>query len=429
MRERRQLPKTGLAKASFVAKTRPEDRSGEDAHRLEDTWAPKTFPEDRSGEDKHRLEDTWAREDTSKTGLAKTRIVAKRRGRAKTLPEDGSGEARFVAKTRVVAKTRIAPKTRGRAKTCGRHIERRQSQRREAACLELQGRSCCCSKLYASTCQVLFMMAQLLGLIFPRSVHTRPRFKALAPPPAPRTRARTHRVHNNFGNVSSQIQHLRGVAPCGVPTWRCSLMCGAVCPRGVRKPCRVAGCRVATWRHRPMSGSQLASPDVASKRGTTRRQGASWRRQMWSQNVGVTGPRSVREPAGGVKTWRHLHTWRHGTRWRRQMSRQNVASGSQVASPDVASTASRVYRARWRHWRQTRVHAIGLTWRQNVASKRGVTCSRGVREPRGVAGRGVRRHRPTWGRRMWRQKAQASRHVSSKMCLQSSGKTKYEPGL
>ena len=42
---RRHFPKTGLAKARGVAKTLPEDRSGEDTLRCEDTW---------------RREDTWA---------------------------------------------------------------------------------------------------------------------------------------------------------------------------------------------------------------------------------------------------------------------------------------------------------------------------------------------------------------------------------
>ena len=69
-----------------------------------DTWAS-------LGDDISRSEDTWASEDTlsehcpgqdtcrervrrylPKTGRAKARVVAKTRGRAKTLPEDKSGE-------------------------------------------------------------------------------------------------------------------------------------------------------------------------------------------------------------------------------------------------------------------------------------------------------------------------------------------------
>ena len=67
----------------------------------------------------------------------------------------------------------------------------------------------------------------------------------------------------------------------------------------------------------------------------------------------------------GVKMWRHLPMWRQGARWRRRTWRQNVASGSQVAWPDVAS-------------------------------KRGVTCPHGVREPGGVAGRGVKMSQVAW---------------------------------
>ena len=205
-----------------------------------------------------RHEDTWAREDTSQTGQAKTLMVAKARGR---------------------------------------RIGRRQPQPREAVCFELQGSSFCCSRLYASPVQMLFTMAQLHDLIFPRCVHTRPRLETLAGfYPCPR--ARTHHVHSGTGNVLSQIQHLRGVAPSGVQTWRCSLTCGAscprgvsepvgiarrgvICPRGVKEPGCVARCGVKTWRHSP-----------------TWRQGAGCRRQMWRQNLasvtcGVKGPRGV----------------------------------------------------------------------------------------------------------------------------------------
>ena len=109
-------------------------------------------------------------------------------------------------------------------------------------------------------------------------------------------------VHSGVGNVWSQIQHLRGEA---------------FCPRGVRKPCGVAGCGLETWRHVPMW-----------------RQGASWRRQMWRQNVAsgsrlfmpLASPDSrgrcvtcTRGVAGrGVRTWRQ-------------------APSTYVASQDVAS--------------------------------------------------------------------------------------------
>ena len=209
-----------------------------------------------------------------------------------------------------------------------------------------------------------------------------------------RARAPTHRVHSDVGNVSSQIPHLRGIAQSA--TW---------CPN------------VASLAH-VASGSQVAWLDMASRCAVT--------------------SRGVREPGGvakrDVKMWRHLPTWRQGVRWRGWTWRQNVASlgyvasGSQVAWPDVASLA------------YTR------TWRQNVASLAHVASGSQV----GVAGRGVKmwRHLPTWRqgatwrRRTWRQNVASGaidlrgvtgrgvkRGVTKpglparvfKMCLQSSG--------
>ena len=224
--------------------------------------------------------------------------------------------------------------------------------------------------------------------------------------------------------------------------------CGVTCPQCVREPGGVAGRGVKTWRHLPTSrqgarwrrrtwrqnvaslahaasGSQVASRDVASKRGVTCPRGV--RNPLASPNVaskcGVTCPRDVREPGGvagrGVKKWRHLPTWRQGARWRRRTWRQNVASLAYVASGSHVRSPELCQRSReWPHLAS-----------QNVASKCGVTCSRGVREPRGVAGRGVK---------TWRQAPSiyvASQDVASKhgvtkpglparvfkMCLQSSG--------
>ena len=76
--------RTGRAKTRVVAL--PEDRSGEDTRRREDTWA-KTLPEDRSGKDPRRREHMWARRHVgmrrhlAKTGRANTLIVARARGR------------------------------------------------------------------------------------------------------------------------------------------------------------------------------------------------------------------------------------------------------------------------------------------------------------------------------------------------------------
>ena len=129
------------------------------------------------------------------------------------------------------------------------------------------------------------------------------------------------------------------------------------------------------------SGSQLASPDVALKRGVTCPRGVRETGDVASKR-GVTCPRGVREPGDvarcGVKTWRHLPTWRRCSRtsvhgsgfmWCCQMWRQNVASlahvasGSHVASPDVASECG------VRTWRQAPWTCVAS---QDVASIRGV---------------------------------------------------------
>ena len=186
-----------------------------------------------------------------------------------------------------------------------------------------------------------------------------------------------------------------------LPTWR----------QGVRW-------RGWTWRQNVASlgyvasGSQVAWPDVASKRG-------------------VTCPRGVREPGGvagrGVKTWRHWPTRRQGVRWRGWTWRQNVASLAYVASGSQVAS-----RQNLRYVREPRAVAGALPSLTRAAS--------------GVAERGVKmwRHLPTWrqgatGRRWtWRQAPSiyvASQDVASKrgvtkpglparvfkMCLQSSG--------
>ena len=145
----------------------------------------------------------------------------------------------------------------------------------------------------------------------------------------------------------------------------------------------------AIWcRRNVASGSQVASSDVASKRG-------------------VTGPRSVRELGAivkcGVKMWRHWRAkaWRHLIRW--------------------------LQGGRWRCWSCTTVHANGLawrhrTWRQNVAMWH--------QTARGIGGRGGRTWRQapstyTWLRWTWLQcVASGGPGLPArvfKMCLQSSG--------
>ena len=170
--------------------------------------------------------------------------------------------------------------------------------------------------------------------------------------------------------------------------------CGVTCPRGVREPGGVAKRDVKMWRHWPTwrqgarwrGWSQVAWPDVASKHG-------------------VTCPPSGSQVASGrgAKTWRHLPMRRQGATWRRRTWRQNVGSLAHVTSGiQVAS--------------------------QDVASKCGVTCSRG-REPRGVAGRGVKTWREAPSIYVASQDVASKRGVTKprlparvfKMCLQSSG--------
>ena len=249
-------------------------------------------------------------------------------------------------------------------------------------------------------------------------------------PQPPGARAQTHPVHSDVGNVSSQMPH-RGkcVVANAAPAWhcpRCNVVSkrGVPCPRGVREPGGLAGqdqggvakrvrdpggrtfahvasrsqvASVKTWRHLPTrrqepgalpdvaskqnvaslahvaSGSQVASPDVASKCGVTGPHGV--RSQVVASKRGVTCLRGVREPgtclrgvrqpraAAGrppefrqrsrewphlasqnVKMWRHLPTWRQGATWRRRTWRQNVASGA----IDLRGVTGRGVKT-WRH--------------------------------------------------------------------------------
>ena len=127
------------------------------------------------------------------------------------------------------------------------------------------------------------------------------------------------------------------------------------CPQPPARTCAHAG----TYRLQGREG-QVASPDVASKRGS-------------------------------VKIWSRLPTWRHGARWHRWSSTSVHASGLTWRRRTWRqSVASRAHLASDTTWRRR-------TWRQNVASV--------AIDIRGVAGRGVN---------TWRHEAQASQHVSSK---------------
>ena len=92
---RRHLPKTARAKTGVVAKTcgrakaSPEDNSGEDRCRREDMWACEGISRRQLGRrqvSSRRHGDV--RRHFTKTGRAKTGVIANTRGRAKALPED-----------------------------------------------------------------------------------------------------------------------------------------------------------------------------------------------------------------------------------------------------------------------------------------------------------------------------------------------------
>ena len=245
-------------------------------------------------------------------------------------------------------------------------------------------------------------MVQLHDLIFPRQACPRttstqkpcglPRARARAPKPRVSTVAsETCLRKSSTCMASSQAVSKQGAArSCVAPV--AQVASGSRCRQMWRQKMRR---HWLTWRqgaswHRKMwcqnvaSGSNVASPDVASKRGVTCPHGV--REPGGVAKCGVKTwrhvPTGVREPDGvarcGVKTWRHLPTWRQRARWRRQMWRQNVASlkgegwRCQMWRQNMASLARAVSGGR-----------VALP---DVAIKCGVTCPRGVRQPDGTDG-------------------------------------------
>ena len=224
------------------------------------------------------------------------------------------------------------------------------------------------------------------GLIFSRCVHTRPRLKALAAcagrptiveNPAPAWRR--PQVVSKRGAGRSCVP--RGVARCGIktgrhlPTWRQGVVrCGVKTWRHLFMSHQGARWRLQMWRQSMASfvyvasGSQVASPDVASKRGVTclcgvREPGgvAKCGVRRWCHLLmsgGVAGAVPGFTPLATefvVETWRHLLTWRQRATWRRRTWRQNVASGA----IDLRRT--------WRQYLNQRPRLPG-TFLQNVSS-------------------------------------------------------------
>ena len=113
--------------------------------------------------------------------------------------------------------------------------------------------------------------------------------------------------------------------------------------RGVTCPRSVAGRGVKTWRHWPTrQGSQVAWPDVALKCGVTGR--VREPRAVAEALPALTRVASLCVAERGVKMWRHLPTWRQGATWRRRTWRQNVASGA----IDLRGVTGRGVKT-WRH--------------------------------------------------------------------------------
>ena len=333
-----ELPKTGRAKARVVAKTpghaktRPEDRSGKDTCRREDTREGEDTSPRQAGKDTRRRGNTWAGEDTSQRQVWRRHASSRRHmGGRRRFPKTGLAKTQVVAKTCGCANTGRA-NTLIVAKTRGRHIKSRQPQPRDRPMQVVSIRGAACSRQ-----------------MWHQSV------------------ASHANVASGRQLASPDVASKRGVrASPGVSSKR-----GVTCPLGVREP---NGRQM--WRQNVASiaqlasGSQLTSPDLASKRS-------------------VTCPPGVRKLGGvarcGVKTWRR--------RWRQNVaSLAYVALGSQVASPAVPGFTP----------------LIGLTccqrtWRQNVASLAHVASESHVASPDVASEHGSRHHRPTWRRRTWRQ--------------------------
>ena len=193
---------------------------------------------------------------------------------------------------------------------------------------------------------------------------------------------------HSYMSLSSQLCPLHTTSAQS-PRWVGTPPCARAnppCPQWRRK--RVVANPAPAWRRPKWSPNvvllahvlptHVVSPNVASKRGVTCSRGVRqpWGRQMWHQNVA---------------------------------SLAHAASGSQVALPEVASVARvasgsfGVARCGIKAWRHLLTccrepgHVVGIVPRFTPMASpgitgSGVTCSRGVREPRGVPGRGVR----TW---------------------------------
>ena len=133
-------------------------------------------------------------------------------------------------------------------------------------------------------------------------------------------------------------------------TWRQSVV-------GARWRGRTWRQNVASLAH-VASGSQVASQDVASKCGVTCLRGVREPRAVAGALPALTRVALLGFAGRGVKMWHHLPTWRQGATWRRRTWRQNVASGA----IDLRGVTGRGVKT-WRH--EARLPGTCL---QNVSS-------------------------------------------------------------
>ena len=231
----------------------------------------KTRPEDRSGEDPRRRADTWAGKDTSRRGQAKTNVIAKIFGRAKTLPEDRSGEdpwRREDTWQREDTSRRQVGRTHSWSRRHVGDTSSSDSRNREEQCV-------------LNCREVLYVAASCM------QVHARNC-----------SRWHSYRIRSSPGVSTNDFDSKPWLGSPGA--WA-----NSPCPQNRRK--RVVANPAPAWRRRKWS------PNVALPAHVWR-----WL-PTWHQPCGVTGC--------GVKTWRHLPTWRQGA------TLAHMASG---ASPDVA---------------------------------------------------------------------------------------------
>ena len=157
-----------------------------------------------------------------------------------------------------------------------------------------------------------------------------------------------------------------------------------------------------TWRRKPGKAwrRQKCCQNVASL--THMVSGSMWRRRTWRQNVASLA--------------------RQGATWRRRMWRSNMASHPYVTSPDVVSERGVTYSRGIKEPRGVARCGAKRAVREpcgvaGVVSERIVTCLRGVRQPRSIGGCGIK---------TWRRLHAASPGHLLPPCVTCSGRVKWQ---